>query len=685
MRNVETTNFYSTSQYKTLERVNNSGTTLEGSYKTIVDGRYYELEISDVNDLENSRKTFSGYAIVDGEAANNHEINSEEARANISTYAPAAVNAFGMGRDIVSLSQSIFDSYNVENCYNAAFTYGEATVDGSTTTTFAFDQYIADPMGRITLSTYSCTFVFDGDVVVGLNFSQSQYQEDQETYKWDTVWNTETNTFVEGAEPYNVVTNHYEFTYGDVVAEETPAYDVNDYGYEDFSLEFYTEMTRDWSTSTVTFSGKIEEGTEIETQTTIYAKLIADEQKPSDRLYATYKTDDGAYVNFSDAYGQSFGEFRFSKAGEQKVKLSTNLGIEKEYTFNVFAPAPEAIMVYDDLPTNVLLNETITLPECEIDPYNADQTYVWEVVEGTDCATIAYNEDMMAYELTAVAVGDVIIRAAVPNTEIAEEFEMTIIEPLSEEVMAAKLVERKWVFQNYEGLSILSLNEDNTGSVVFGEYGVQTVFAFNWEFDYENASLNLSNPNWTYDTENSWSKGSLFNANTPSSAHVDLAGRNVAFTFYADYGYGGEPSPQEYIFTPGKSFEEVKEIVVDQPYQSGLETDNFYMSLFVIFNSDGTGKFYSTKWDDTLMADVEDKVFATFTWSWDGENIVLNEDVTFSTTLTLWDYQTGDEYDLDVTFTISKTMYDLDTLTGSTFSFDFFYEGVKSTGVFNMY
>lgn len=524
-------------------------------------------------------------------------------------------------------------------------------------------------MGSVNLSTYSCTFVFNGKVVVGLNFSQAQYQEDQETYTWDTVWNTETNTFVEGAEPYNVVTNSYEFTYGDIVAEETPAYDINDFGYADFSLEFYAKMERKWATSELLFSEKIEEGTEIETQTTIYAKLIADEQKPSDRLYASYKTDDGAYINFNEAYGQSFGELTFSKAGEQTVKLSTNLGVEKEYTFNIFAPEPEAIIVWDEIPENILLNETITLPECEIEPFNADQTYVWEVVEGTDCATIAYNEDMMAYELTAVAVGDIVVRASVPNTEIAEEFETTVVEPLSEEELAAKLVERKWFYDNYES-AVLTLNEDKTGSVEFSEYfDPQTVFTFNWEFDYENACLNLSNPNWSYFTESSWSKGSLYSGNTPTFANVDLVGRNITFTFYADYG-DGEPSPDEIVFTPAKPFEEVKSSFENAVYQSMINEEDLYLSIFIIFNSDGTGRFY------TLDNDWNEVPISNFSWSWDGETIVLSEDIVFTTPTS-----SGDE----VTITISKTMYDLDTLSAKTFCFDYVYNGKTTTGKFGLY
>ncbi len=682
-KSTATTTFYKNSVH-TSTVDDNYGPS--ATYKTISNNRYYEIEDED------GSLSLSGYKIVDGEASSSLEISNENAVANISNYSNSLVSTgFGLGISIENIANCIFYNMTEGNIYQLTINY--PSIDAEEVT-LSYLSYIRneDFPNYSTLNGYSAKFIFNTSrELIGLNLTQSRYD--------CTTFDYITGEFTQEPEVQNEYTYNYALTYGEKTSETAPAYDLSSLIANDYTVTFY--QTQEYvGYDPVTYEGiyeykdEIAPGSDVENLSYVYPVVTFSPSTAScDTLKYSYVSLEGAIYN-AKVGNNVLDYIEFTKPGEIEFTFISAGGVEKTYSFNVYAPNPEYIEVDEELPSILPVNSSIYLPSCYIEPYAASQDYEYVIINGSDYATITYDPDYQAgwgdpgaYKLTATAVGTITLRAVTKaDSNIYKEFEINIIEPLSEDELNSRLINNEWGYSQWGEIINASFNDNNTGYLDFGKetyYGADgsvtaennTTFNFSWSINYSTGTLNITDETWYNRAENG-----TFIAYNFDYATIDLVGRSFTFVFnivYTEYNYS---YTEEYTFYPALDNTTLQTELCDKSF-SGYYSD-LGVNLFTMLNANGTGRLYTSNYtsEGTIETDV-----LTFNWSLDEKSNLIFSNLsseTFTVVVEVYDYATWELVEKTYTFTLNTTAT-VDKFSASKIEITLTYEGVEYTTGFN--
>ena len=202
------------------------------TYRTIKNGRYYEVTDNIKSPTNN---TLFGYEIVE-ENANKAQRNRTDAETAVSKFFSHTMDGyFGRGTDIQNTVLSIFgkDVYKEESTYHLKF---DSEYIGDTSAMKLYISHTVEQpnMTSIRPNLYSAEYTLDENGnLTNATFIQKVYNVND--------YDTENHLPSENATPTSTSTYAYNFQYGELKAEETPAYDVDSRSYDDYSLKFYTD------------------------------------------------------------------------------------------------------------------------------------------------------------------------------------------------------------------------------------------------------------------------------------------------------------------------------------------------------------------------------------------------------------------------------------------------------------
>ena len=669
------TNFYT--NVSTQEKIGGySGGTV---FKTVKDGRYYEVETS-----EYGNSTVTGYKVVD-EVVNENEITSEEVENNLSNYGTSmSSDTFGAANSIDGIVNGIFNTFDAENCYDIRFqsSYNKFDSEEAEVSSLSYVKLSYNPaLDDTKVYKYSAEFNFNSNDELGsLKMVQSKYSP--------AALDTDNGCLEAGYLPESTTVYEYAFEYGDL--EENTDFNISDYIYSDYTVKFYETLSETYNPSTYEWEYTYEDevtdfSKEFETGTTLYVVVSGTpETVTTDKpILKDISVEDGI-----DAYpGDSVTEFTFEKAGEITLTFESAAGITKEYTFKTYAPDPLFIEADGDIPASISVNQEIELPTCYVEPENAEQDYTWSIVSGNEYAEISFDEAShsqwySAYTLKGIAAGEVVLRAtSIVDETVYTDYEIEVLDPLSEEELSAIILDSNWGYNNYGQIYSLDFKDDGTAVANFGkEYypdengnrvlpSVDATYTFDWVLDYSNSSLTVSNGEWHDLVPNS-----QFSTWKLNSTTVDSVGRFIELTFsFVNYGSTYEES---FSFVQALSDDELHSKIESNVYDGYASFGYDTIAFTIEFFEDGTGRFYYTEYVyDPSYQEVK-KELATFSYEWNADNNIVISNLSNET-------MTVNQYGSTYTFSVGNTITP-DKYFGNIVNIDVIWNDKTSSGVFNI-
>ena len=611
------------------------------NYKKVLDGRYYEVEL-DLYDEENPEVTsILGYEIV-----NENATDSQLTQADVDkklAFSSGLTDGFGYGLTLESLVNGIFTEYDSDLCYNISISkkyVSSSDYEGFVNAISYFYELSTPDMGN-KLFQYSAEFAFaDNGSLSNMTLCQKTYNALD--YDFDNHQLSITGAAT-GAYFFD-----YGFNYGEIKAEETPAFDIKSNLFTDFEVKFYSDSSR------------TQEITSAKKGSGVYIGAVGTPAEASDKIVLASCTDPALSPYVGNPVDDIYSYYP-EQTGEVTFVFTSAAGISKTITFTVEAVTPTSISLDygQTVPSTLANNSSISLPTCSINPYNADQNYEWKIIEGSDYATI--TEEYGMYTLNAIATGEIKVQAnAVGYEDIATDvYTITIVDAKSEDELKAALTSTAWVLSQDSNLYSLTLTENGKGTFNFGKEicgrdanwnyiyaDVDTTYTFDYVLNYADSSLEISNGAWN----NRQADGDLARYNDPTIA-VELTGGSITATFSFDW-YGSVYST-DYKFTPAYSNEELKAAAC-ATWVGDIDLGNWNTACFYItLNSDNTGSIYLEGYDYVNYEPIEiGKTDFTYSWN-DNNQIVIDtlEGVTFDCEVEIYDYETYES--IPVTYSIS--------------------------------
>ena len=627
-------NKYYTDAVVTTSKRGYSSTT---TYKKVLDNRYYEVEL-DTYDEENPEvNSIVGYEIVD-ENADNSQLTKEEVNSKLA-FSAGTVDGFGYGLTLESLVNCIFEEYDSESCYNISISkkyVSSNDYEGVVNAISFFYEQVTPDMGN-KLYYYSAEFGFEADGSLDkLLLCQKTY--DANSYDFDT------HSLNISGTPTGSYFYDYGFEFGVVTEEEAALFDISANLFTDFEVKFYSN------------SGKTNEITEAQKGSAVYIKATGTPAEASDKVVLVSCTDDSLSSYFGKPVDNIYSYYP-ETTGEVKFVFASAAGITKTITLNVTAVEPTSIDARGEIPSILAVNASVELPSCSVQPYAADQEYEWKITDGANNATI--SEENGVYTLTGTASGTVKVQANVLNySDIkTQEFSIEIVEAKTETELKTIMTTTEWVYNDYGIIYSLTLSEDGKGSINFGKEvtgrdangpvfaTVDTLYNFDYEFDYTSGVTTVSNGEWVNRQEN----GNFSQFKNPT-IEILLTGDGINVTF--SYDWYEMIYETEYNFTPACTPEDLKVKVV-KTWSADVELGNYNNAYFYLtFNDDNTGSIYLEGIDENYN-EIEIS-YTEFTYSWNENNqIVIStlENVVFEHNAEIYDYET--DTSTPVTYSIS--------------------------------
>ena len=647
------------------------------NYKKVLDGRYYEVEL-DLYDEENPEVTsILGYEIVEDNATD-----SQLTQADVDkklAFSSGLTNGFGYGLTLESLVNGIFTEYDSDLCYNISISkkyVSSSDYEGFVNAISYFYELSTPDMGN-KLYQYSAEFAFaDNGSLSKMSLCQKTYNALD--YDFDNHELSITGAAT-GAYFFD-----YGFNYGEIKAEETPVFDISSNLFTDFDVKFYSNSSR------------TEEITSTQKGNGVYLSAVGTPAEAKDIIVLASCTDPAlsSYIGrpVDDIYS-----YYPEQIGEVTFVFSSAAGISKTVTFTVEAVAPTSISLDygQTVPSILANNSSISLPTCNINPYNADQNYEWKIVEGSDYATI--TEEYGMYTLNAIATGEVKVQAnALGYENIATDiYTITIVEAKSEEELRTALTSSAWVLSRDGNLYSLTLTENGKGTINFGKEicgrdsnwnyiyaDVDTTYTFDYVLNYADSSLEISNDTWN----NRQADGDYARYTSTPAFTVELTGGSITATF--SYDWYGSVYSDDFKFTPAYTKEEVKAAAC-ATWSGGIDLGNWNNAYFYItLNSDNTGSIYLEGYDYVNYVPTEiGKTDFTYSWN-DNNQIVINtlEGATFEYECEIQDPDTYEWIPATYSISIDNTV-DVDQLLCSSLTLTYSFTCTNNStgnGTFNV-
>lgn len=182
--------------------------------------------------------------------------------------------------------------------------------------------------------------------------------------------------------------------------------------------------------------GQVAAGSDFESGDTL--KLVTNNVLPEtasldiDKLIIEIDNKDVAELTYA-------GDIRFKGEGTVNVKISSTYGKMEPITktFNVTAPKPESIEVYlgsEWWPdTSMKVGETNKIG-ANVNPSDASQEVNFEIIKGSECGTIEFDESLNSNVFKATKAGEVTVKATSKvDSNISGTFDFVVEGTMSEE------------------------------------------------------------------------------------------------------------------------------------------------------------------------------------------------------------------------------------------------------------
>lgn len=245
-----------------------------------------------------------------------------------------------------------------------------------------------------------------------------------------------------------------------------------------FSLHPSQCYFEDYSIVTYKFE---DEGNTTNFEVGDYIKYKVDTFTPST---ATSMIDTISYVSSSDdnvATYSSMGGLKAVGPGQATLTFASSNNVQRQILINVTYKEATSIEInLDDVGLKV--GNTIDNVTASINS-GANPNYQLSIIEGSEFATLSYNETSKSYSLTGNSKGKVILQASsIENPNISITKVIYVYENISESDVLSTLLSTKFKTMNGNKAYILNFLENGKGRVVDGNEDYSTLYG---TFDYE--------------------------------------------------------------------------------------------------------------------------------------------------------------------------------------------------------
>ena len=512
-----------------------------------------------------------------------------------------------MATTLEALFTSALDKYDAENSYNIRV---EKEYTSATASNYVFKglSFFTEEISPYSTSVYEYEMDFKYNAngkITSVVFAQHSY--------YGTSYDFDTHSVADGAIANYSYYYDYSFTFGEKT-EGTAPYDVASLVFTDYEVKTYSDYER------------TEEATTFDVEDNVYFSFVG---SPEDSIDSPIlESISGDRVCWAST-GSTPNYIYLSNSGTATFTFVSASGIRKSVTITVKAPAPKEISFWGEIATVVPVNGLEALPSCDIEPYAADQSYEWKVVEGAEYGEIVYDAEYDVYSIKGLAAGTVKVQAnsKVDPTIVTDVYEIDVLAAKTEAEMQTILTETDWAV-NDGVIYFLNFNSDGTAVINFGYEAyydpvtydkifatVETTYSFNWELDYSNGLINVTNGVW----ENRRTDGSYASFTDPVVTPSLLGDKvNVRFGEYYDYN-----------FIEKLTTEEVKEAVVGQEFCAYFNSFH-YAEIYFTVNAE-TVSVYTVKYDYSTGDQVRvNEVEFAYTWDADGNITLTATDLSYS-------------------------------------------------------
>jgi len=677
-RDIEEHFFYKNALVKHQKRVNLNESTddelvynsHDTVYSVVKDGRFYEFQTS-AND--HTYDSLFGYEVVETPVDSSQK-SQEEVNNTLSSYSTFGYNGyFGRADNLANIALSIFgNQVYIEG--KSLQVEANAEYVGDTTAINASISFVTehDSMSGVRPNIYEADYSFDNDGnLVSIAFSQ---------YVYDPVsYDAENHAFKDEVVLSSGTYYNYDFSYGELEDEATPAYDIDSMTLTDYSFKLYTNYEYDSNYNKVYKDELV--GNTVFAGSTVYLDYTrTPETAVVDEIYLVSSSNEQVS---SPSTGYGVDQFYFKAAGDVTFTLSSANGVKKQVSFTVVNPPVESISINSyngEVPETLAKNTTASLPVCNVQPSSADRGYEWIITSGEEHASLSFDADAVSYSnsgwtITALSAGTVTVqaRSTADNSITTEVFEIEVVEPLNAEELKAALTGKPWAANNYGVVYGLTFNE--TSAVI--NFGCETVwdrttyeqitatepttYTFDYSIDAETGNIAVTNGVWSYGLEQSQFKSVSGDPVITTSLLGDCI--DVQLFYSGEYGDWDETK----TFVPALTTDELKAELVGR-YTADVESGDLYGSFLMDIYADGTGKFFTAEvsydWNNN-GALVLNNVGNEVTFNWTLEDGVFSVSNLSGTTKAI--YQSGWDDANEVTiydyFDFTITSFDVEQFT----------------------
>ncbi len=311
-----------------------------------------------------------------------------------------------------------FVEFKINDCFNSSKENFEVEVNKANNTYTINRQYV-DGFGF-----FASLLVYETTISFGENGEILNFEEIAKEYSKDAL-DSSTGEIKPGSKvnclSHIIVNAEYSTTRSD-----------------DYGSDISEDMFKIQSIEDLHFEkdGQVAAGSDFESGDTL--KLVTNNVLPEtasldiDKLIIEIDNKDVAELTYA-------GDIRFKGEGTVNVKISSTYGKMEPITktFNVTAPKPESIEVYlgsEWWPdTSMKVGETKKIG-ANVNPSEASQEVNFEIIKGSECGTIEFDESLNSNVFKATKAGEVTVKATSKvDSNISGTFDFVVEGTMSEE------------------------------------------------------------------------------------------------------------------------------------------------------------------------------------------------------------------------------------------------------------
>ncbi len=204
---------------------------------------------------------------------------------------------------------------------------------------------------------------------------------------------------------------------------------------------------------------------------------------------ATQIVDPINFVSSSDnnvATYSSAGGLKAVGEGNATLKFASSKGVEATIDITVNASAPESISFVGLDANGIKVNESIDSFSALVGPSSAKNLYTIQIEEGSEHASLSYNQETNTYSLTGTSLGKVVLKAiSTENNEIFARKTIYVYQDILEEEVLNTLLAHPYKATSTNGREyVLHFLSDGKGRVTDDNELLETTYgSFNYSVE----------------------------------------------------------------------------------------------------------------------------------------------------------------------------------------------------------